>query len=266
MLVLQANNKQFNLPTEWRDISHQKLVDSRVLIKQMPDKLSEVLFPKPAKEGKEPSPPEITDKDDIDFIEFYRKYVAFWCGMTDEESYGLLIDDDDTGLGLTTLFNNLKLFMYQADEKQIPPRARFDYEGVTYGLTPSKNVMGQDMPLRGSLAGEYIESALARSLWEEWKKGTLDRWTLLTAILYRPVSYKTIFGIRYGRGKVDEYNGEEVLERAELFKGLTMDKVWASMFFFLQQKLTFPTSTQGFSKRKGSAMLLHLYHLRITGI
>jgi len=79
---------------------------------------------------------------------------------------------------------------------------------------------------------DYTESNRVITTMNALKDGKYEMLNLLLAIMYRP---KTKDGW-FSKGKIEEYDSDTVLQRAEEFNDLDMDTVWNCLFFFMQLK------------------------------
>ena len=229
------------MPTEWSDIPFWKAVEAANMIaRDMPDKFKEIHFPAEPDEGeeaKEAEPPEVTPEEQEEFEEFMLKFVAFMCQIPPDTAGQILMDDEsDSRLGLSTVYANLIKFMGYPKEGEIEAPETFTHNGVEYGLSPSEvDVDGNAVPMRRSKYIEYREANLTARLWNELHEGNLENWTLLTAVLYRPIKTRKRWPWSKPEKYVEEYRSDTVKERALRFEELPMNVVFGS-YFFLQRR------------------------------
>lgn len=93
---------------------------------------------------------------------------------------------------------------------------KFEFKGVKYGFLPTWNELS---------FGEFIDLDTLMS-----KKGDdlLDHIHIITAILYRPIIEED----KKGKYKIEKYNSDTMIERAEIFKELDSKYFHSGQFFF----------------------------------
>jgi len=108
---------------------------------------------------------------------------------------------------------NYATSLYPKDERFIQ---KFEYNGIKYGFLPN----WKDMSF-----GEFVDLDSLMS-----KKGDdlLDHTHIITAILYRPIIEEN----KKGLYKIEKYDSDTMLERAEIFKNIDSKYFVSSQFFF----------------------------------
>lgn len=105
---------------------------------------------------------------------------------------------------------------------------KFEFEGVKYGFLPNWKEMS---------FGEFVDLDTLMST-----KGDelLDNMHIITAIFYRPIIEEN----KKGAYKIEKYDPEKMIERAELFKNLDSKYFISSQFFFHKFVKKYLTHTQ----------------------
>lgn len=185
------------------------------------------------------------DKDMKD-IDKYVKIISILTGLSESDVRLIRLDF------INLISNNIQ-FMFKTDKVDIVDR--FELEGIKYGFNYGldKISFGQFIDLEDFSKPEEANENLH----------------ILMAILYRPIvnfPKKDWFGFLSKNNtkefKIEEYDGDKVMERAELFKNkLTMDKVLGSMVFFSILSVATTLNSQGYSGKKLKMKLMETMNL-----
>lgn len=260
MLVIEIENLDYYCPQNWVDVTLRQYCDSVNVLNSMPKKLYTITFGKQEDVDKL----EITTEDELEFASFYKKWVAFWCGVP-ENIIGKLPVEVEDGIGVINLYNMLTKFMVMPTEKECPIIQNIEYNGIVYMLPESqKNLNGELHPMVNATFDEFYEGAELKRVQQDLKDGNAKILPLLTAIIYRPAKAirKGLFRKVVGY-EIEPYDSSKVKDRAGLFAHLPMDKVWGAYFFFIQSRLTLLKNTLNSSKGEAEK---HLMSLDMAGI
>lgn len=232
MLIIEIE-KEYQVPQEWADVTMEKYIKSIPILKSMPTKLYTLFFGK--EEEKKEVEGTINQEDNLEFANFYKKWVSYWAEIP-EDIIGQLPIESEHGIGVINLYTMLLKFMYMPTEKECPAIERIIYKGYSY-MTPKAEMADASFD-------EFYEGVELKRIQGELKKDNSEILPLLTAIIYRPakVKYRHFFDKLMGTKKeyyIEPYDSVKVKARAEEFKHLTMDKVWGAYFFFIQSKLLY---------------------------
>lgn len=257
MLVIEINNKEYQCPQTWVDITLKQYCDSVDVLNSMPKGLHTITFGKQEDVEKI----NITTEDSLEFASFYKKWVAFWCQVP-ESVIGQLPVEVEGGIGVINLYNMLTKFMVLPNGNECPQLETIEYEGAQYMIPESlKQLNGETQPMHKASFDEFYEAAELKRIQGEIKNGNAKILPLLTAIMYRPAIpiRKGLFRKVTGY-KIEEYDSGKVEKRAGHFCNLSMDKVWGAYFFFIQLRLTLLRNTLNSSKGEAAkrAMLADL--------
>lgn len=96
----------------------------------------------------------------------------------------------------------------------------FDWQGVTYYLPTTKNILSEQRPMANTSAIEFCESADLEIYSKNLEGGKFEVAANITAILCRPLGEK--------------YNEDLALARAESFKELPMSIIWEVFFCLIE--------------------------------
>ena len=193
MVKIDISGKDYDMPNEWQDITMRQLLDSQKLLKEMPDKMRQLTFPE-----KKKATPKITDNDEIDFWDFYRKWVVFWTDISDETSKKIQMD------GLKIAYEVLKVFMFTPTD--ISYNEKINFKGVAYILPPTKELIsGQTKYMANSTFEEFVEGMQITAMLNKLKNEDLTALPLLTATFYRE---QVTYGMWYQkrRTKITTYD------------------------------------------------------------
>jgi hypothetical protein len=236
MLVISIDNKDYECPQEWSDVTLKQYCDSIAVFNTMPKKLNTLIFG--SDEEKEKI--EVNEDDVQDFASFYKRWVAFWCEIP-EGVVGKLPVEIEDGIGVINLYNILLKFMITPSGSSLPVKDFIIYKNGLYMLPESqKKLNGESQPMYKSSFDEFYEAAEIKRVAGELKDGNSNVLPLLVAILYRPAKairkgfFKKIVGY-----EIEAYDSDKVKKRATLFEEMPMDLVWGAYFFFLKLRLTF---------------------------
>ncbi|MGR3220398.1 MAG: hypothetical protein ACUZ8H_11375 [Candidatus Anammoxibacter sp.] len=219
MVKIDISGKDYDMPNDWQDITMRQLLDSQKLLKEMPDKMRQLTFPE-----KKKATPKITDNDEIEFWEFYRKWLVFWTDISDETSKKIQMD------GLKLAYEVLQIFMFTPEDIDYKEKIRF--KGVNYALPAIENLIsGQTKYMANSTYEEFVEGMQLTALLGKLQQGDLSTLPLLTATFYRE-EINSKWYQRKGT-KVVPYDEEGTKKRAEIFMDLPMSNVWGAYFFLI---------------------------------
>jgi len=188
-------------------------------------------------------------------IEMYSKLISIDKDLSDMDKYKKIISlltgiDEETVNQIKV--EQLKLiqdkiqFMFNADKIELVDR--FSIDGQKYGFNYDLNQMS---------FGEYIDL-------EEFSKPeeVNNNLHILMAILYRPIKTKKSFFRKNKDYKIIDYDSENVMKRAELFKTkLMMDKVLGGMVFFSILSTTTILNSQDYSVKELKKKMMETMNL-----
>lgn len=234
MLVIEIDNREYECPQSWADVTLRRYCDSVEVLNSMPKKLHTFTFGK--QEDREKI--EITNDDSLTFASFYKKWVAFWCDIPEAIVSRLPLESED-GIGVINLYNELLKFMVMPKQGECKPLEVMEYKGVKYMMPESiKMLNGETQPMSGASFDEFCEGVELKGVQSEIKSGNAKVLPLLTAIIYRPaITIRKGFLRKIVGYKIESYDSARVKERASFFSELPMDKVWGAYFFFIQSRL-----------------------------
>lgn len=180
---------------------------------------------------------------ELPFLEKYVKILNILTGIDEEKIKEIDIKQ-------LNVISNAISYIFKEEQKGLIDRFKLD--GTKYGFNNH---------LTSIKFGEFIDL-------EEFSKSDEVNKNLhiLMAILYRPIKRfkkRTIFSYlkkeKDDKYEIEDYNSDEVMERAKLFKEkLSMDKVLGTMVFFSLLRLTIIQRTAGYSERKMKKELLKM--------
>ncbi len=127
MVKIDIGDREYDMPNDWQDITMRQMLDSQKLLKEMPDKMRLLTFPE-----KKKATPKITENDEIEFWEFYRKWLVYWTDIPDSTSKKIQMD------GLKLAYEVLQIFMFAP--KDIDYKEKIGFKGVTYILPPTEEL------------------------------------------------------------------------------------------------------------------------------
>ena len=220
MIKIDISGKDYNMPNEWQDITMRQLLDSQKLLKDMPDKMRQLTFPE-----KKKATPKITNNDEIEFWEFYHKWVVFWTDISDETSKKIQMD------GLKLAYEILQIYMFTP--KDIDYKEKIQFKGVIYALPAIENLIsGQTKYMANSTYEEFVEGMQITALLNKLKNSDLSALPLLTATFYRE---EVKVGKWYQKKRLDvvPYDEDGTIKRAKIFMDLNMSDVWGAYFFLI---------------------------------
>lgn len=220
MVKIDIGKKEYDLPNDWKDITMGQLLDSQKLLKAMPDKMRQLTFPE-----KKKATPKITENDEIEFWEFYRKWLVFWTDIPDSVSKKIQMD------GLKIAYEILQVFMFTP--KDVDYKEEITFKDVVYMLPPTEEIMsGHTKHMADSTFEEFVEGMQITAMLNKLKNEDLSALPLLTATFYRE---KVTYGNWYQkkRTKIIDYDEEGTKKRAKLFMDLPMSDVWGAYFFLI---------------------------------
>jgi hypothetical protein len=220
MVKIDISGKEYNLPNDWQDITMGQMLDSQKLLKEMPDKMRQLTFP-----DKKKATPKITENDEIEFWEFYRKWLVFWTDIPDSTSKKIQMD------GLKLAYEVLQVFMFTPAD--IIHKEKINFKGVTYILPPTEELTsGHTKYMADSTYEEFVEGMQITTMLNKLKNKDLSALPLLTATFYREQVRCNKF-YQKKRKKIIEYDEEGTKKRAKLFMDLPMSDVWGAYFFLI---------------------------------
>jgi len=149
-----------------------------------------------------------------------KKIVAFWLNISHEDinmfEYGDIIKAWEI---ISNVISIPSPDLYESLES-------FNYKGVKY--TIKKDLIdfeGNKVYMSGSTFGEVIEFLQLENLQQEVTASKYENLARQIAILYR--------------AKNEEYSDQNIINKAEIFKGLSMDMVWGIAFFLIELRITY---------------------------
>ena len=220
MIKIDISGKDYNMPNDWQDITMRQLLDSQKLLNDMPDKMRQLTFPE-----KKKATPKITDNDEIEFWEFYRKWLVFWTDIPDNISKKIQMD------GLKTAYEVLQVFMFTPTD--ISYNEKINFKDVIYILPPTEELIsGQTKYMANSTFEEFVEGIQITALLNKLENSDLSALPLLTATFYRE-EVQCNEWYQKKRTKIIPYDEEGTKKRAEIFMELPMSDVWGAYFFLI---------------------------------
>lgn len=244
MIYVTISNKKYGIPDDWSEVTMRELLNSQRLLKELPDKLDKMLFP--VKDAEEPV---MNDKDELEFLEFYRRWLVLWTKIPDHISKQIHIDD------LTASFSSLQMFLYTP--KELPFKGVIEFKGVTYMLPTTEELMsGNEKHMADATFEEFVEGMQLSSSLDSLKSGDLSVLAILTATYYR----EQVKGFLKKPVAVP-YDEEGTKKRAEIFMDLPMSDVWGAYFFLCNHLEKSLNGLQTSLKEKGERGIVSLKDL-----
>ena len=230
MRKIRIQNKTYQIPTEWNDISVDSFLTISLAGDRMPDKLRAILFPK---EGEET--PELTGKDNEEFLRFKIDFCHEVTGIEKDLLKQIDLGGTETTWGLLDLFECLSRFLAMPDEKEFDVVEFFELDGVEYGCNAKGlDFLGNNKPFKNGSFNEFKEANEILANFNKIGKGEFGGLHYLLAILYRPVLRKYKW---FGPKKVVPFTDDTFRARADRMQKLDMATAWG-MYFFLSHSLT----------------------------
>ena len=194
-------NKSFNLLTDWKEITLDKAIKMKQL--ELPN-----------------------TQDQFEWFEHLDKVVEAWQLFTELSKEEV---EQITPHELVWYFTHLMLPKLQDLNSEMPlsyePKMveSFEHQGITYYM-PTSLYLGEDVVLlQGQTARKFTEASNLLAQYSQLKRDGLKVMHTFTACVVKET--------------IDEvWNEQQVIERGERFKTLTMDKVW-EVFFCTQAHL-----------------------------
>ena len=214
MLRIEIDSKEYSVPTEWSDITMNKLLESQKLLESMPDNLRRHAFP-----DKKKATPKAIKETDLEVWAFYLKWFELFVKVPNAR----LIDRES----LKWAYDYLCFFMHFPED--MPFEDCITLKGKKYYLPETEKLTnGMIKYMANSTYEEFVEGVQLTSQLSRMEKGDLSVLPTLTATFYRPRRRKLK---DFMRATVEPYMEEEVKKRAILFKELPMSEVFGCYFF-----------------------------------
>jgi hypothetical protein len=208
------NGKEYNLPMSYKDITLGKFkaIQDFLYSDQYKDKTEQIV------NGK------IEDEEAI--LNFMLDFINYTTDIPLKELKQVRRFTKDDETGVEDLFYAMTfLFAVPNIEEPIPAERLGDYYFIdkidlTQAILKDLNFI------------DYTEANSVIRNMNSLKDGKYDMLNLLLAIMYRPKTKKGWFS----KEEIQEYDSDEVQERAKEFDALDMETVWNCLFFFTQLK------------------------------
>jgi hypothetical protein len=209
MVELQIENKKYDIPTDWSEITLEYWCGLYSIIKKYTKKDEE------KEKNGEVSEFDESKLEEFEMLKMNRDMFQYMTGITDDMLDN--IDIDSMSEALITIGDLLKEY----EPKNIE---YFDFEDEKYYFPKEF--------LKKNTFGDYIESTQLDMYIDIMKNGRFDVLPEQMAILCR----------REG----EEYDDNVIQEKADKFKQLKMDVVWEFGFFLTQQSVKLTRTFQMF--------------------
>jgi hypothetical protein len=212
--VATINNKEYNLPMSYKDISLGKFkaIQDFLYSDLYKDKTEQIV------KG------EIKDEEEI--LNFMFDYINYVTDIPLKELKQVRRFSKDEETGIEELFYAMTfLFTVPIIDDPKPAERLGEYYFI------DKIDLTQAI-LKDLQFIEYTEANGVIQNMNALQDGKYEMLNLLLAIMYRPKEKKGWFG----REVIQEYDSDEVKARAKEFDALDMQTVWNCLFFFTQLK------------------------------
>ena len=217
-----GQGKDYNLPSEWKEVSLSQAQKVTKAIAEAPEKWLEAQKLRLSGEEKEALELEATlTAEDIE------KDIPIMFGSLIEALSDIPKDiikklNKPERQRLFELMQNiiLGIGLFPYDYEQTGMQS-FKFKGKEYFLPTSKRLLEKEIPMAETTAVEFAEASDLQLTAAKVKGGEFDMMPLMIAILCRPRNRK--------------YDQDEAVKTAELFKELPMNYVW-EVFFCLRER------------------------------
>jgi hypothetical protein len=226
MVLIKINGKDYRVADSWADITISQA--AALLTLSMPESLKSVYSAalNPGGLLGDMHTARIQEAEQAISVEDQYKNIPLYFSRVTETLSDIPVDVLRTVNvnSIKTLYHTyLKTFVegmhFSPEATQFENIGKFTYNGTEYHLPTNKEIFGQKVPLVNISALEFAESSsLMISLVKMGEDKDFTQAANLISILCRPEG--------------EPYNEDVCLQRAEQFKGLTMDICW-SVFFSL---------------------------------
>ena len=102
------------------------------------------------------------------------------------------------------------------DQFEPPKISRFEYRDKTYHLPKSLNIFGDEIPMGEETVAAFAEAADIEIAFKDLEEKGVRKFAVIVGI--------------YCRESGQEYNQKEAMQRAEAFRNLDMETIWAVFF------------------------------------
>lgn len=215
MIGTKINNKWYFLKTEYHEVTIQ--VYSELLTLEVPEKLKE-LYKGDLSNYKEVWD-NLTEKEWLDYPVFFGDVLRILSDMP-STIIERLLHKDRTNFYLMYHEKFIIDFIRGCPSVQSAVADDFTFKGKTYQLPKSLRVFGEVIPGHGATALQFTEANDLLNSILKLKELGFDGFSEFVAV--------------YTMGK--SYTDEQLAERINEFKELTMDVVW-QVFFYMQRLL-----------------------------
>lgn len=237
MLNIKIESKRYSIPSQWSDITFNEYKKINDISKEMPSCLT--------KEVTKEEQVEVFEKNEFEIIRFYGRYLSVISGIEEEVIKSIQLLKDDNGIGLIELYGVVCKFLYMPEG--IDALHSFSFKEKKYKCADIDfTAMGEKTYIKNISFGEYEEAYAARYLTQKVSGGDIDFMPLLVASLFREAN--GLFKL-----KAKKYSEKEAKDNAELFKELTMDKIWGCYFFLNILKQKYLESLRSYSLEESQA-------------
>ena len=233
MIQLTIENKDYNCPTDYKDISlgDFKNIQTWLELDHIKPKVEKII--ESGVKGVE------NEEETLNF------YIDFINRVTDIPKKHLMQvkpygTDSIDELSLQWVFETLSFLLCMPQIEQPQPIERINNLYFIDKLDGNQGLMKDANMI------EYTEANAVTNAYNrlEANEGKYDYLNLLLAIMYRP----KVKSKWWSKAKIEEYNSDVVKERAKDFDSVDMGTVWNCLFFFTQLKLTSLRNTQQYLK------------------
>ena len=220
---IRGLDKEFKFPTKWEEITIKRYAEYEAMVKNLQKSFVKIFNLKDESEVGQITQAEIFRL----YPTYFTSMFCFWTGLAQTDAFR--VDSADI-FACIAVMNDL--LAKNTGERKID---RFDYLGETYLFpTSKKDINGNEALMSGESFGAMVFAFQQEKVLEDLKLGKFDVVANQIAILCRPEG--------------EDYDPEKVNERAELFKGLSMEIVWQFVFFSIRQTSRFKMLTKIYTK------------------
>jgi len=236
MITLTIEDRDYKCPQDWSEIPLRKFIEICEL--DVPKKLADLYEASVALSDPDPEKSklaeerydlingEITEYDLIRrFPVYYGKIIKILSDVPSSvvdrihhEPRSAFFNQYARYIILSSFFSSPVIYDKESGIKAYePPKIKsFKIGGKEYFLPKSLNLLGEEIPLAKEKAVTFAEAADIETAWTDLQKEGARQIPVFCAV--------------YCRESDSVYDEEKLLERANLFQDLTMDKVWAVFF------------------------------------
>lgn len=232
MLIFSINNCDYKLLQSWEEITLKKAIELHTLCtKEMPGKLKLLYDTLAETKGEDTDKLEeifasITEEDNYrTFPKFYGRVLECLSNCP-ADVIEQINGNERTAFYKSNLERIVLGVLYQPFDFDYEEITYFEFENTIYLTPESKTVIGQKRPMFSNTALEFTECADLMLAAKEMAGGKFELAANLIAILCRPEDKST--------GKMEKYNEDVSVKRAERFTELNMKTVF-NVFFCLNQ-------------------------------